>query len=184
MLNRMVRRALLMVVLLAVPLAGCGGQSLEERAHDQLQDRVDGAHENFLDRRARDPDSSGTALLETLDPWHYALDSKVTDDGVALLWGVGVSLSKTEGWIERIETRVSLGACLVVFVSDKGRGGDRGIVITRPVPCPEGTEISGALGGPSDTTTDDLEGRMDDVPEPPHDPAVCFSGELCTEGGG
>ncbi|MDK3257935.1 hypothetical protein [Blastococcus capsensis] len=36
----------------------------------------------------------------------------------------------------------------------------------------------------ADVRTTDLDGREDDVPEPPYDPPVCSSGELRTEGGG
>jgi hypothetical protein len=57
-------------------------------------------------------------------------------------------------------------------------------VRTEPAPCPDGAEIPGALGGPVDELTTDLDGGTGDVPEPPYDPPVCHSGGDCSGGGG
>ena len=56
-------------------------------------------------------------------------------------------------------------------------------VTTRPVDCPPGTETDFEGYSVHEVTTD-LDGREDDVAEPPYDPPVCISGDLCTEGGG
>jgi hypothetical protein len=183
MLNHMVRKATLLAVL-SLLLAGCAAQSLEERAHDRLQDRVYAVHEGFLDRRARDPDSTGQALRESLDPYGDSVDSSVDDDGISLVRAIGASVSEMEGWIEPHENVASVGGCVLVVIRYSGGEGDRGIVRTEPVDCPPGTEILGDDGYPVAALTTDLEGRMDDVPEPPYDPPVCLSGGDCSRGGG
>lgn len=54
---------------------------------------------------------------------------------------------------------------------------------TQPVDCPPGTGTEFEGYSVREVTTD-LDGREDDVPEPPYVPPVCISGEPCTEGGG
>jgi len=181
MLNRMVRAAVVVSCLLL--LAGCS-RSLEEQAHDRLQDDVDAVHEGFVDRRARNPDVTGTALPAAVDRNSDAIESSGGDDGVSLVWDIVASASETEGWIWPETTTVSEGACVLVVIRDGDGGEDRGTVRTEPVPCPEGTEVLSDEGRPVDSLTTDLDGRMDDVPEPPYDPPVCHSGGDCSRGGG
>jgi hypothetical protein len=181
--NRMVRRRVLVLGAIPLLLAGCGSESLQERAHDRLQKQVDGVQEMFLDRRAHDLESTGTALLESLDPWSYAIDSTVVEDGVALVWGVAAEVSETKGWMWPETTTASVGACVLVVVRTRGGQDDRGVVRTEPVPCPDGTEILDDIR--VDELTTDVEGGMDDVPLPPPDRSKpCYSGGDCSEGGG
>jgi hypothetical protein len=182
MLNGMVRRAVVVGVL-PLLLAGCS-RTLEEQAHDGLQDDLDAVHGEFLDRRARHLDVEGAALLEAVDRYHDAIESSVDDDGVSLVWEIVSSASETEGWIWPETTTVSEGACVLVLIRYGDGGDDRGTVRTEPVPCPEGSEILSDEGYPVDALTTDLDGRMDDVPEKPYDPPVCYSGGDCSGGGG
>ena len=179
--GRALATALAALALPAV-LGGCA-RDLGQEAHELLQQRVDGLHEGFLDARARDPRPTGRAALESLDRWGYALDTSVEGDDVVLVRAVGVSVSELRGW-KNIEESASLGACVRVTVRAGEGGDDRGSVTTEPVTCPAGAEVLGDDGSPVEALTTDLEGRSDDVGEPPYDPPVCISGELCTEGGG
>jgi hypothetical protein len=109
----------------------------------------------------------------------------VDDDGVALVRGIGASVEELEGWIEPHENTASVGACVLVVVRYRGGEGDRGIVRTEPVDCPPGTEILDDDGYPVLGLTTDVEGRTDDVPEPPVDRSKpCYSGGDCSQGGG
>jgi hypothetical protein len=163
--------------------SGCAQQSLEEQAHDRLQDRVASVHEHYLDSRARDPYSTGPAALESLDPYGEALASSADGDELRLLVGVGVAVSETEGW-KPTTTTASLGTCLEVVITAGKGGADRGTVRTEPVPCPTGTDVLGDDNSPVEALTTDLDGRFGDVPEPEPDRSVCHSGGTCTEGGG
>ncbi|TFV60498.1 UNVERIFIED_ORG: hypothetical protein E4P37_19470 [Bacillus sp. AZ43] len=178
----MVRRVLLLCST-ALVLSGCA-QSLEDQAHDRLQDDLDAVHEEFLDRRARHADTTGAEALESLDPWGDAVASRVDGDDVLLVWGIGASASETDGWFMPTTTTASLGACVSVVVRTGEGGDDRGSVRSEAVACPEGTEILDDDGNPVDAFTTDLDGRRDDVPEPPYDPPVCMSGGDCSRGGG
>ncbi|MGY2075115.1 hypothetical protein [Blastococcus sp. SYSU DS0828] len=166
----------------ALLLSGCA-RSLEEQAHDRLQERVGSVHEHYLDDRARDPLSTGRAALESLDPYGEALASSADGDEIRLLVGVGVTVSETEGWKPQTTT-ASLGTCLEVLITVGEGGDDRGTVRTEPVRCPPRIEVLGDDNSPVDALTTDLDGREDDVPEPPYDRPVCYSGGDCTEGGG
>jgi hypothetical protein len=188
-------RRLLLLGAVAMLLTGCG-QSLDERAATALQDRVDAAHEHFLHVRALDVEPTGQAMLEQLDPWGYALRSRVVGDDVQLVWGASATVSETDGWFERVTSTRSLGACLGIDVRAGDGGDDRGSVWTEPVPCPEGVVISpgpgepamafgDGEGDPSDWFTMDVDGHRDDVgPKPVNERSVCFSGDDCSEGGG
>jgi hypothetical protein len=161
---------------------GCGlGQTAQEQAHDRLQDALDGAHAGFLDRRAHDPYSTGAAALETLDPYGYSVASRATGDTVALVRWISA-----EGYEEQFlggRRDFSMGACIGIAVVAGSGGDDRGSVTTQPVDCPSGVETD-VEGYSVDEVTTDLDGREDDVTEPPYVPPVCISGEPCTEGGG
>ncbi|TYP82903.1 hypothetical protein BD833_11735 [Blastococcus xanthinilyticus] len=166
----------------AVLLTGCA-RTLEEQAHDLLQRRVESVHEHYLDARARDPLSTGAAALESLDPYGDALASSADGNGIRLLDDVGASVSETEGW-KPTTTTASLGTCVEVLITAGEGGDDRGTVRTEAVECPAGTDVVGDDNHPVSALTTDLDGFSADVPEPPYDPPVCISGELCTEGGG
>jgi hypothetical protein len=182
MLNGMVRRLLLLGAV-ALVVTGCG-QTLDERAGDLLQRRVDAVHEGFLDVRARDPQPTGQAMLEQLDPYGEALEAEVEGDDVLLVQDIGASVSETEGWFMPETTTASLGACVEVTVRAGDGRDDRGSVRTEPVPCPDGTEIRADDGYPAQRLTTDLEGHEDDVGPKPYDRPVCYSGGDCSEGGG
>ena len=177
----MVRTPAAVVVALAcsvAALAGCGA-STQERAEAQLQDRLDGVHGGFLERRALDPTATGTAAADSLDHWSYSLQTTYAEDSVTFLRTIDAKVETGGGlWYEQ----VSLGACVEVVVEYGDGGDDRGTVTTEPVACPAGTDLPGA-DGPAGTVTD-LDGRSDDVGVPPYVPPVCYSGGDCSRGGG
>src|SRR3954453_9822308 len=178
---RTVGGVLLLVPVLLPALSGCA-RSPQDQAHDRLQERLDSVHEGYLERRAHDPTSTGREALEQLDPYGYALRSSADGDVVTLVEPIGVSVIE-QHWFDSHE--ITLGACVrVVIVAGEG-GDDRGTVLTEPVQCPAGTEVTADNGHSVDELTTDLEGRSDDVGEPPPDRPVCLSGGApCTEGGG
>ena len=182
MLNGMVRWAVLMSVT-ALALVGCA-QSLEEQAHDRLQEDLDGVHESFLDRRARDPETTGRPALRTLDRYGDAIEATVDDDEITLVWGIAASASETHGSYKPTTTTASVGACVRVVIRIGEGDRDRGTVRTEPVRCPAGTELLDDEGYPVDAETTDLDGREGPVPEPPYDRPVCHSGGDCSRGGG
>jgi len=176
-----VRRAVGGVLLVAAMLAGCAA-SPEERAHANVQDRLDGVHGGFLERRTHDPTSTGPAAVESLDRYGYSLETTVGPDEITFLRAVG-SVVESGGGLSY--EQVSVGACVLVTVRFGEGGSDRGSVTTEPVRCPEGVQFDTEKGVHTvDVVTTDLETRSDDVGEPPPDRSVCLSGELCTEGGG
>jgi hypothetical protein len=176
-----VRRVGAGALLVAVTLTGCAA-SPEERAHANVQDRLDQMHGGYLAARARDPFSTGTAALAELDPYGYALSASTDGDTITLVHAVG-SVVESGGGLSY--EQVSVGACLRVTIRAGTGGDDRGSVRTEAVGCPEGT-LFDTEKGVEDVlvVTTDLESRSDDVGRPPPDRPVCHSGELCTEGGG
>ncbi|WP_346619341.1 hypothetical protein [Blastococcus montanus] len=178
------RRRLGGAALAAVVLTGCS-QSVQEDAHDRLQERLVSRHEHYLHTRSLDPYSTGRDALDRLDPYGYAVESTAEGGRIVLVEAIGVSVHRTSGFIPEYED-ASVGACVRVTVETGEGGGDRGSVTSEPVQCPAGTDFGSAMwsDGHVDEVTTDLDGRSDDVEEPPYDPPVCISGELCTEGGG
>ena len=159
-------------------LAGCGA-STGEQAEAALQDRLDGVHGGFLERRAQDPTSTGTAAADSLDHWGYSLQTTYDADSVTFLRTVDAQVESGGGlWYEQ----VSLAACVQVVVEYGDGDDDRGTVTTEQVTCPAGTDLPGA-DGPSGAVPE-LDGRSDDVGVPPHRPSVCMSGGDCSSGGG
>lgn len=176
-----VRRAFGGLLLVAAMFTGCAA-SPEERAHANVQDRLDGVHGGFLERRTHDPTSTGAVALESLDPYGYSLETTVGPDEITFLRAVG-SVVESGGGLSY--EQVSIGACVMVTVRFGEGGSDRGSVTTEPIQCPEGVQFDTEKGVQSvDVVTTDLTTRSDDVGEPPPDRSVCHSGELCTEGGG
>jgi hypothetical protein len=168
-------------LLIAVALTGCG-RSAEEQAHADVQDRLDGMHAGYLAERARDPASTGAAALEELDPYGYALSAAAEGDTITLVHAVG-SVVETGGGLSY--EQVSVGACIQVSIRAGDGGDDHGSVTTEAVACPEGTRFRTEKGDTGvDVVSTDLDGRSDDVGEPPPRRSVCLSGELCTVGGG
>ena len=174
------RRAAVTALVSALALGGCA--STEDQLHDRLRERLDSVHQGYLEVRARDPYSTGGDALENLDPYGYAVSTRVDGDVVTLVRTIGVSV-REDKWLGGYD-EYTLGGCVVVVVQAGKGGSDRGIVATGPVDCPPGTEVEADHGVPVDTLTTDLDSRHDDVGEPPPDRSVCLSGELCTEGGG
>jgi hypothetical protein len=159
-------------------LSGCGA-SARDRAEADLQDRLDGVHGGFLERRALDPTSTGAAAADSLDHWGYSLQTTYAEDSVTFLRTIDARVETGGGlWYEQ----VSLGACVEVVVGYGAGGDDRGTVRTEPVACPAGTELPGTRGPAG--TVPDLDGRSDDVGLPPYVPPVCHSGGDCSRGGG
>ena len=180
----MTRRTIGALAALAMALVttSCGlGQTAQEQAHDRLQDALDGAHAGYLERRSHDPYSTGAAALENLDPYGYSVASRATGDTIALVRWISA-----EGYEEQLlggREDFSMGACIGVAVVAGSGGDDRGFVTTQPVDCPAGTGTEFEGYSVREVTTD-LDGREDEVTEPPYVQPVCISGEPCTEGGG
>jgi hypothetical protein len=161
-------------------VAGCAG-SAEDRLHDQLQDHLDGVHGGYLKIRSHDPYSTGAEALDGLDRYAYAVERSTDGDTVTLVRVIAAKVYEQK--FAAPPDELSLGACVRVTVVPGTGGDDRGSVTTKPVRCPAGTDGDVEADLPQDVTTD-LAARSDDVPEPGPDRAVCWSGELCTEGGG
>jgi hypothetical protein len=169
------------MALLAGTVTGCSlTQTIEERAEAELQDRLESVHESFLHARSLDPTSTGAAALEALDPYGDAVASSTDRDVVTLVETIGVRIIEGGGLDYE---DLGLGACIRVRVEAGSGGADRGHVTTEPVRCPRGVDVV-VDGYPVDEVTTALEGRSDDVGEPPPPRPVCHSGEICTEGGG
>ncbi|MGY2067788.1 hypothetical protein [Blastococcus sp. SYSU DS0619] len=176
----MVRKTVVVAgTALITALTGCAA-SIEDRAADDLQEWLDGAHEGHLHRRALDPTSTGAAALQALDPYGYALRSSAEGDVITLVRTIATEIEEGGGWSY---TQYSVGACIEIRIEAGTGGSDRGHVQTEPVECPPGVVVE-FEGGPVDEVITDLDGRSDDVEEPPYDPPVCISGQPCTEGGG
>ena len=126
--------------------SGCG-RSSEDRIAD-LQVRLDEVHDDYLERRALDPYSTGAAALQVLDPSGQALETATGPNLVTVV--VPVSAGR-------------LGACLRITVRAGAGGADRGAVTTEPVDCPIGGRALRDVGMDADVLTTDLQPRSDDV---------------------
>lgn len=173
-------RAIGTAVLLAASLSACA-QSPQEEAREKLQQRLDAVHEDYLERRAYDPTSTGAEALGQLDPHGDALSASADGDVVTLVETIGVSVTE-QRWFHSHE--ITLGACVRVVVEAGEGGNDRGQVVTLPEACPDGVEVVADNGHQVAELTTDLEARRDGVEEPPPDRPVCYSGGDCSEGGG
>jgi hypothetical protein len=168
------------VLVPALLVTGCA--SIEDEARSRVQDRLDGMHQGYLDARARDPYSSGSAALENLDPYDQALERSAEGDTITLVHAVGWVVERGGGLSYE---QVSAGACIRVTIRAGEGGDDRGSVTTESVGCPAGTEFETNKGlDVVGIELTDLDGHSDDVGEPEPDRPVCLSGEICTEGGG
>lgn len=160
-------------------LSGCAA-SLPDRAHAQLQERLDSVHESVLHNRALNPGTSGQQALDLLrDDW-LAAETNADGDVLSLVLPISVRLEDGGGLSY---DSYSLGACVGVLVSTHGGGEDRGRVHTEPITCPPGAEVT-VDGYAVNEVTTELEAREDDVSEPPDVPPVCYSGSDCSAGGG
>jgi hypothetical protein len=169
----------LLVVVAVLGTCGCGlgPLSAEAAAAASLEVAVAAVHEEVLEVRSRDPETTGRAvsesIVERLSDVEGVTASVATadSDGAAVDVAVGILSESGGGWTYDQRT---LGACLRVTAEPgdpHGDVGQRGSVTTVPVPCADARWPT-VSSSPVDAVTTDLDTLSDDVPRA--DPRPCW----------